>query len=142
MIGVPIDSRSCLARLISSRLALPARDDQKDGIHHAGEEQRITSGQDRRRVQEHVGRTPCEIDLNAGRALDQSAAPSDEGGLRPARMKLTPVVFGPSIAAGRMASGASDLTDKNFDEPDTARGPRAPSSAKTVRRSPSIKRAD
>ena len=43
-----------LGSLYFVEIGASGADDQKNRIHHAGEEQRITSGQHWRRIQEHV----------------------------------------------------------------------------------------
>jgi hypothetical protein len=94
----------CLLDLVEIRAS--GADDQKDRVHHASKEQRVISSQDWRRVQEYEAEL-LRNDLNAGRALGQSTAPRNKGGLRPAGMKLTSAVFGAWTAACRIASAAS-----------------------------------
>ena len=138
MIGVPINSRSSLARLISSRLALPARTTRRTASTMPAKSSASlaakTGGESK-----NTKPNSCEIDLNAGRALDHSTAPSDEGGLRPAGMKLTPFGFR-SLDRGRPNRfGSFCLTEKDFDEPDAAVPPHR-RRQRRPRRSPSIKR--
>ena len=131
MIGVPIDSRSCLARLISSRLALPARDDQKDRIHHAGEEQRITSGQDWRRIQEYVAELLRDR-LERRTRLGPVGGSQRRGGPSPRRHEAQAGRFRSLDRGGPNGFGGFCLTEKNFNEPDAAVAPESPPSAKTV----------